>query len=285
MQVAKAVDEVADPQVALLGHQVGQQGIAGDIEGHPEEEVGAALVELAGEPPVADIKLKQAVAGGERHAPVGDIGLGASGFVGQVRRVPGGDHQPAGVGAGAYRLDQLGHLVEGAPVGAGPTTPLTPVDGAQVPVRRGPFVPDRYPPLAQPGVVGGAAEEPQQLQDHALGVDALGGEQREALAQVEADLPTKHRAGAHTGAVGLVGAVVDDVAQQVQVGLHGRLRGSLGPATGCGSASPWARAAPSAPAPSGRCCRCRPRWTGARGSGRRSGRGPGRGCAGCAGRR
>ena len=44
-----------------------QQRIGGDVEGHAEEHVGGALVELAGEPAVGDVELEQAVAGRQRH--------------------------------------------------------------------------------------------------------------------------------------------------------------------------------------------------------------------------
>jgi hypothetical protein len=47
--VAAGPDEVAHVQVALLRHHVGQQRVAGDVEGHAQEDVGAALVELAAE--------------------------------------------------------------------------------------------------------------------------------------------------------------------------------------------------------------------------------------------
>jgi hypothetical protein len=45
--VAAGPDEVADVQVALLRQHVRQQRVAGDVEGHAQEDVGAALVELA----------------------------------------------------------------------------------------------------------------------------------------------------------------------------------------------------------------------------------------------
>ena len=50
MRVAEGVDEVARLQAADLRHHHGQQSVAGDIERHAEEDVGAALVELATEP-------------------------------------------------------------------------------------------------------------------------------------------------------------------------------------------------------------------------------------------
>src|SRR5690606_32592123 len=51
-------------------------------------------------------------------------------------------------------------------------------------------------------------------------VQLLGGDQREAFVEVEAHLPAEHAARAGAGAVGLLGAVFEHVAQQVEVLLH-----------------------------------------------------------------
>jgi hypothetical protein len=50
-----------------LRHHHGQQRVGGDVERHAEEDVGRALVELAGQPAVGDVELEQAVAGRQRH--------------------------------------------------------------------------------------------------------------------------------------------------------------------------------------------------------------------------
>ena len=44
MQIAEGVDEFAGGQAGDLGDHAGEQGVAGDVEGDAEEEVGAALV-------------------------------------------------------------------------------------------------------------------------------------------------------------------------------------------------------------------------------------------------
>ena len=44
--VSAGPDELAWTQVRLLGEHVRQQRVGGDVEGNPQEEVGAALVEL-----------------------------------------------------------------------------------------------------------------------------------------------------------------------------------------------------------------------------------------------
>src|SRR6266540_2396743 len=56
--------EVADVEVGLLRDQVRQQRVGRDVERHTEENVRAALVELAGQLPGGDIELEQRVAWG-----------------------------------------------------------------------------------------------------------------------------------------------------------------------------------------------------------------------------
>src|SRR6188472_4260038 len=72
MGIAQRVDERAGLQPGDMGDHVGQERIGGDVEGNTEEDIARALVELAGEPAIRDIKLEQAMAGGQRHAA--DIG-------------------------------------------------------------------------------------------------------------------------------------------------------------------------------------------------------------------
>src|SRR5690606_37973094 len=60
-------DEVACFQARLLRDHFGEQGVGSDVERHAEEDVGAALVELAREPAAGDMELKERVAGSERH--------------------------------------------------------------------------------------------------------------------------------------------------------------------------------------------------------------------------
>src|SRR5699024_4757490 len=92
------------------------------------------------------------------------------------------------------------------------------VDGAEVAVLVGPLVPDAHPALLQPAHIGVPAQEPQQLEDDRAGVHPLGGDQREPLRQVEADLLAEEAAGAGAGAVALGVPGLHDLAQQVLVG-------------------------------------------------------------------
>jgi hypothetical protein len=69
--------------------------------------------------------------------------------------------------------------------------------------------------------VGAAAQEPEELVDDRAQVELLGGEDREALGQVEAHLVAEDRQGAGPGAVPLLHSLVEDAADQVEIGLHG----------------------------------------------------------------
>src|SRR5690554_3232947 len=159
--VAEGVDEFAHFQITLLGDHVGQQRVAGDVERNSQEQVGTALVKLTRQLAVGHIELEQAVAWGQGHAALFHVVLRADGFVGKFGRVPGGDDQAPGVGFGANLVDDFADLVDNAAVVALPAAPLFTVDGAQVAVFEGPFVPDADFAFRQPGVVGGAFQEPQ----------------------------------------------------------------------------------------------------------------------------
>ena len=66
--IATGPDEFADVEISLLGDQMRQQSVRGDIERYPEEYIGAALIELARELPASDVELKERVARRQAHA-------------------------------------------------------------------------------------------------------------------------------------------------------------------------------------------------------------------------
>ena len=105
MHVAAGPDEHARLQPAFARQHVGQQRVAGDVERHAEEEVGAALVELQVEPARRDLGLEQAMAGRQRH-PL------------DLARVPGGDDLPPRAGIALDQVDEVADLVDVAAVGA-----------------------------------------------------------------------------------------------------------------------------------------------------------------------
>src|SRR4029079_18211648 len=91
MTVAAGPDEHARLKPAFTGEHVSEQRIAGDVERHAEEDVGAALIELEVEPPARDLGLEQAMAGGERHFR-------------NLARIPGGHDLPARIGIAPDQL-------------------------------------------------------------------------------------------------------------------------------------------------------------------------------------
>ncbi|MNY14828.1 hypothetical protein D3C86_1480170 [compost metagenome] len=184
-----------------------QQRVAGDVERHAEEDVGAALVELAGQLAIGHVELEERVAGRQLHLR-------------DFAHVPGRDDQAARVRVVADLLHQVGNLVHVAAVRCRPGAPLVAVDRAEFAILVSPLVPDRHAVFLQVGDVGRALEEPQQFVDDGLQVQLLGGDHREALVQVEAHLVAEHRTGARAGAVGLVGAMLVNMAHEVEILFH-----------------------------------------------------------------
>ena len=205
--VAERVHEVADLEARHLGHHVGEQRVGRDVERHAEEDVGRALVQLAGQPSVGHVELEERMARRERH-------------VVEVGDVPGADDVAARVGVGLQRLDDAGQLVDGLAVRRRPRPPLVAVDGAELAGVVGPLVPDGDAVLAQPPHVGVAGDEPEQLADDGLQVDLLRGDQREAVGQREPHLVAEDAAGARAGAVALLDTLVEDPLHQIEVRPH-----------------------------------------------------------------
>ena len=102
------------------------------------------------------------------------------------------------------------------------------VDGSEFAVVVGPFVPDGDAVLVEVVEIGFAADEPEQFVDDAASVDFFGGEEWEAAGEVEADLMAEGGDSAGAGAVGFVGAVLEDVAEEVVVWGHERRVGVAG---------------------------------------------------------
>ncbi|MPN36795.1 hypothetical protein SDC9_184306 [bioreactor metagenome] len=138
--VAEGMDEVTRAIAADLRQHHRQQRVGGDVEGHAEEDVGAALVELAGQLAVGDVELEQAVAGRQRHLV-------------DVAGVPGGNDVAARIRVVLQAVHELRDLVDQAAVRGFPAPPLLAVDRAEVAVLVGPFVPDADPVLLQPANV------------------------------------------------------------------------------------------------------------------------------------
>ncbi|KAG0945322.1 hypothetical protein G6F31_014476 [Rhizopus arrhizus] len=158
---------------------------------------------LAAELAVHHVELEQVVARHQRHLR-------------KLAHVPGADHQPARIGVALDLVQQPLHLVDRTAIGGRPAAPLLAVDRAEIAFLVGPLVPDAHLVVLQVADVGIALQEPQQLVDDRAQVQLLGGDQREAVVEVEAHLPAEHAAGAGAGAVALFGAVFQHMRKQVQ---------------------------------------------------------------------
>ncbi len=209
--VATRPDEVAHVQIALLGHHVGEQRVAGDVERHAKKDVRTALVQLATELSFfawvlrwCHVELEERMAGHERHL----VELG---------HVPCAHDDAAAVWVALEGVYELLNLVNVAAIGGGPAAPLHAVHGAKVAVFSCPFVPNRHIAFFQPVVVAGASQEPQQLLNDGAQVNLFGGHEREAFVQIETHLVAKHALGARAGAIGLGNTLAGHVLHEVFV--------------------------------------------------------------------
>ena len=210
MGVAQGVHELAGFEPGHLGDHHREQRVGRDVERQADEDVRAALVELAREPPLRDVELEQEMAGRERHAV-------------DFRDVPRGDDVPPRVRVAADAVHDPRDLVDAAAVRAGPAPPLRAVDGPQLPLLVGPLVPDRHPVGVKVSDVRRALQEPQELVDDGAHVDRLRGRHREPFPEVEAHLVAEDAQRAGAGAIALAHPVLPDVAHQIEVLLHSGL--------------------------------------------------------------
>jgi len=197
-------DELSDFQIALLRHHVGQQRVAGDVEGHAQEHVSTALVQLARKPPICHVELEERVARLQLHLR-------------QVGHVPGRHDDASRVGARLDELDRSADLIDRLAIGRSPAAPLNAVHRPQVAVLVGPLIPDVDVLLQQGLDVRLAAQEPKQLLCDQAERHRLGGDEGEALGQVVADLAPKHAQRAGASAVSLLRALGEDVTQKILV--------------------------------------------------------------------
>ncbi len=209
--VATRPDEVAHVQIALLGHHVGEQRVAGDVERHAKKDVRTALVQLATELSFfawvlrwCHVELEERMAGHERHL----VELG---------HVPCAHDDAAAVGVVFERVNDLLDLVNVASIGGGPAAPLNAVHGTKVAVFAGPFVPNGDVAFFEPVVVAGTCEKPQQLLNDGAQVNLFGGHQWEPFMEVKPHLVAKHALGARASAVCLGNALASHVLHEVFV--------------------------------------------------------------------
>src|SRR4030065_420570 len=145
VRIAEGMDEIAGFESGHLGHHQREQGIGGYIERHAEENIGAALVELTGEPPVRHVELEESMARWQRHAVY-------------LPHIPGAYDQAAGVRVFADFAHHGADLVDMPAIRARPAAPLRPVYRSEFTVFIRPLIPDRHAIVAQVANVGGATQ-------------------------------------------------------------------------------------------------------------------------------
>lgn len=210
--VAECVDEVADFEAADLRDHVGEQCVAGDVKRDTEEDIGAALVELAAQfaAPIGswcDKELKQTVTRWQGH-------------ILDIRRVPRADNMAAGIGGGFDALDDLFELINDFAVRPFPTTPLFAVNGTEVPVLIRPRVPNLDAILLQIGDIRIARDEPEKFMDDRFAVQLLGRDHGKTVREVKAHLMAEHAARPRPRSVPPVNAVVHNVSEKVEILAH-----------------------------------------------------------------
>jgi hypothetical protein len=205
--IAEGVYKLAGLQAAYLGHHHIEQGVGGNVKRYAEENIGAALVELATEFSVGHVELEKGVAGREFH-------------VFDFAHVPGAYNEAARIGVAADLVYYLRDLVDVAAVGSGPRAPLRAVNRAQIAVLVGPFVPDAYAVFLEVGNIGIAAQEPEQFVNNGTQVQLFGGYQRKPFLQVETHLIAKNADGSRAGTVCFYSAVVENVLHKLVILLH-----------------------------------------------------------------
>ena len=207
MGIPEGVNKLPRRQIANLRQHHREQGVGGDVERHAEEHIRAPLVQLARQPPLRRVKLKQRMARRQRHLiQLGDI--------------PRADDMAAGVRLAADLLDEAAELVDAFPARPGPRAPLAAIDRPEFAFGIRPFVPNFHPVLVEPRDVGVPPQEPQQLHDDGAQMQFLGGEHGKAAREIEAHLVAEDAAGAGAGAVGLLHPLFQDALEQCEVLLH-----------------------------------------------------------------
>ena len=207
MQVAERVDEIARLQITDLRHHQRKQRVAGDVERDTQKNIRAALVKLATQFALADVKLKQRVTRRQRHA------LDLAG-------IPRADDESAAVGIFFDLRDDVLDLVDAASISGAPVAPLRAIDATEIAVRIRPFVPDRHAVVREIFDVRLATQEPEQLVDDGLGVDFLGGQQRKTIGKRTTHLRAEQRIRARARAVGFEFSMLHDVSEQIEILDH-----------------------------------------------------------------
>ena len=157
--VAAGPDQVADVEVALLREHVREQRVARDVERDAEEDVGAALVDLAAERSRHRRRRRRGTGRARGTAAAPSRGRSATfQALTMMRRESGSSCSSRTTSA----IWSMWPAVRGRPA-----APLHAVDRAEVAVVVGPFVPDRDAALLQPATL----LSPRRNQSNSYAID------------------------------------------------------------------------------------------------------------------
>ena len=120
----------------------------------------------------------------------------------------------ARVGVGADLLDDLTDLIYVPSIGFRPGTPLITVNGAQVSLLVGPFIPDADSMLVEVLDLCASGKKPQQFINHRAKMYLFGGEQGKPFLEIKPHLVSEDTESSGAGAVVLLDAMIEDVLEQ-----------------------------------------------------------------------
>lgn len=126
VRVAEGMNKVAGCKAAFFGHHHQKHRVTGDVERHPQRDVGAALVELHIDFLISrHIELKEGMAEG------GSGPFGVNQFL-NVGHVPAAHNVPAGIRILFDLVQNVPDLVDLLAVMTGPADPLLAVNRSQI---------------------------------------------------------------------------------------------------------------------------------------------------------
>src|SRR5688572_5050099 len=208
VQVAESVNEFAGAKVAHLRHHHGKERVGGDVEGNAEKQVGTALIKLAAQLALTDVKLEEHMAGRKRHAV-------------ELSDIPGAHDQAPALRVSFYLGDDVVDLIDDSAVRAAPANPLRAVNRNEFSrFLVGPLVPDRHPFFVQRPHIRVALQEPEQLVDDRLEMKFLCGEKRESFAQIETSLRAENRERPGARPIRARSALFEHKAKKIVVFAH-----------------------------------------------------------------
>jgi hypothetical protein len=217
MRIPESMYKLPGLQITNLSNHQRQQGIGSYIERDSQENIRRALIELAGQFSLSDIKLEKRMTGWEGRLPIGHILFKGSRGVWEHGGVPGGYHHPTAVRVVSDRLDESCNLVDTLAI---PISPLVSIDRAQVALFVCPGIPDPNPVFLKIGYIGIAIEEPEQFMNNRFHMDLLGGNQGKTLRQIKAHLISENAERSGTGTITFGISVFEYVFEKVVVLFH-----------------------------------------------------------------